>query len=130
MFEYQQSTGVIKAIPTSPWQNHPYLYPGRGYSGAGVFKNNPEAESLKDKGPIPKGEYGILGPPAQTADHGPYVLHLYAKPGTETYGRSGFLIHGDSVTDPGTASKGCIVLDRRIRQIIWESGDRDLRVIP
>jgi type VI secretion system (T6SS) effector TldE1-like protein len=102
---------------------------GIGYSGDPKHKDDWRSVSLQDQGPIPPGNYGILGPPVFTATHGPYVLHLYPKPGTNTFGRSGFLIHGDSIEAPGTASKGCIILPRQVREFIWNSNDRDLRVV-
>lgn len=100
-----------------------------GYSGAGPGKNNPEMQSVHNVGPIPRGDWNIAGPPSNTADHGPYVLRLTPGPETETFGRDGFLIHGDSKSAPGTASKGCVILSREIREQVWESGDRDLEVI-
>jgi hypothetical protein len=48
--------------------------------------------------------------------------------GTNTLGRGGFLIHGDSVRAPGTASQGCIIMDPATRQRISSSGDVDLTV--
>lgn len=44
-------------------------------------------------------------------------------------GRSHFLIHGDSVSHPGGASEGCIILNRTARQTIASSGDNELEVI-
>src|ERR1035438_5538324 len=38
------------------------------------------------------------------------VQALTPESGTNTFGREGFLIHGDSVQNPGTASHGCIIL--------------------
>jgi hypothetical protein len=49
-------------------------------------------------------------------------------PLTETFGRSALMIHGDNRT--GTASEGCIILPRRVRHIIWDSGERKLKVVP
>jgi hypothetical protein len=49
--------------------------------------------------------------------------------GTYTYGRDGFMIHGDSIANPGTASEGCIVLRRNERQAIWESNDHVIEVV-
>jgi len=46
-----------------------------------------------------------------------------------TFGRDGFLIHGDSVRHPGDASEGCIILPRRFRERIWTSEDTDLEVV-
>lgn len=99
-----------------------------GYSGNGDGKNNPAKQDVHNVGPIPQGEWTIVGEPFDTTTHGPFVLRLEPKDGTETFGRSGFLIHGDSVTHPGTASEGCIILPRIMRQTIWSSGERDVLV--
>lgn len=99
-----------------------------GYSGAGIGKNNPAMQNVEDVGPIPQGEWMIVGEPFDTTTHGPYVLRLEPKAGTETFGRDGFLIHGDSIEHPGTASKGCIILPRIMRQTIWSSGEKDVLV--
>jgi len=100
-----------------------------GYSGTGKGKNNPEMQSVRNVGPIPQGDWTITGPPVNTADHGPYVLRLSPKDETETFGRSGFLMHGDSKSAPGTASHGCVIMPRTVREQVWDSGDRDLQVV-
>lgn len=125
MFIYQQSTGRLSSDRVD--DGH---YFAQGYSGQGTGKNNPLVQGVHNVGPIPQGMWGILGPPVDTATHGPYVLHLYAKSGTEAFGRSGFLIHGDSLEHPGQASQGCVILPRTVREHIWNSEDRDWKVIP
>jgi type VI secretion system (T6SS) effector TldE1-like protein len=100
-----------------------------GYSGAGAGKNNPAMQNVRNVGPIPEGDWTIAGPPADTTDHGPYVLKLNPAVGTETFGRSGFLMHGDSKEHPGCASHGCVILPRAVREQVWTSGDRELEVL-
>lgn len=100
-----------------------------GYSGHGVGRNNPALEASHGVGPIPSGLWFIKGPPEDTMEHGPFVLRLQPAPGTLTFGRSGFLIHGDSKHEPGTASLGCIILDRQTREHVWASGIRELLVL-
>jgi Protein of unknown function (DUF2778) len=100
-----------------------------GYSGAGSGKNNPELQNVHNVGPIPQGHWAITGPPADTKTHGPYVLRLTPELETETFGRSGFLMHGDSKERPGTASQGCIIVPRAVREQVWKSGDRNLKVV-
>lgn len=100
-----------------------------GYSGHGEGKNAAVMEAVQGVGPIPEGRWSICGPPSDTETHGPYVLRLEPAAGTNTFGRSGFLIHGDSVSQPGTASRGCIILPRAIREQIWNSNDRQLEVV-
>jgi hypothetical protein len=100
----------------------------QGYSGHGDFKNDPSHEDLKDAGPIPGGLWTIIALIEGQTPHGPYVLRLAPNEGTKTFGRSGFLIHGDSITAPGEASLGCIILPRAAREQIWQSGDIQLVV--
>lgn len=99
-----------------------------GYSGAGEGKNNPAMQSVPNVGPIPLGSY-TAGDPYDTMTHGPFVLRLTPSPANDMFGRAGFLIHGDSVVAPGTASEGCIILDRAVREQIAASADRDVEVV-
>ena len=120
MWKYSQSTGELL--------NDAGEHVAFGYSGAQPDGyNNPEMQSVPDVGPIPQGRWTIVGPPVDMHPEGPYVLHLAPDPGTNTFARSGFLVHGDTAP-PGNASHGCIIFARNIRQIVWESGDTDLLV--
>lgn len=101
---------------------------GTGYSGAGTGKNSPDMQAAVGVGPIPRGAWTISGV-GDSPNTGPFTLILQPNPGTDTEGRSDFRIHGDSIAHPGTASHGCIILSRPIRERIWQSGDRDLEVI-
>jgi len=98
-----------------------------GYSGHGEAKNKPEAEQQVGEGPIPRGAWRI-GAPYDSKNVGPYALPLEPV-GHDAHGRSAFRIHGDSKSAPGTASHGCIILPRAIRERIWKSGDHDLQVL-
>jgi hypothetical protein len=102
---------------------------GSGYSGFGEGKNNPALQNVQDVGPIPCGDWEIVGPPFNHEALGPYVLILQPKRGTETFGRSEFRMHGDSIAHPGEASHGCIIQGHFVRVKVWLSGDRDLQVI-
>jgi hypothetical protein len=121
MWTYAQKTGDLlqdgNAVAT-------------GYSGFDNGKNNPDMQAVHDVGPIPQGDWTIVGPPVNTAAHGPYVLTLTPAQATNTFGRSGFLMHGDAVNAPGTASRGCIIMPRTAREQVWNSGDTDLEVVP
>ncbi len=57
-------------------------------------------------------------------------MPLTPKPDTQVFGRSGFLIHADSIHHPGEASIGCIILAPPIRHEIASDPDRDLEVVP
>lgn len=100
----------------------------RGYAGKGRGKNNPALHGVRSVGPLPRGRW-IIGAPYNSKNTGPYTLMLTPAKGTDTLGRSAFRIHGDSIRAPGTASSGCIILPRAIRQLIWQSLDRDLEVV-
>ncbi len=100
----------------------------KGYSGFGKGKNNPDLQQVPDIGPIPCGIYEIL-PPRDTPTHGPFVLPLQPDAANQMFERSGFLIHGDSIKMPGTASYGCIIMPRAIREGIWASQDHQLKVV-
>lgn len=101
---------------------------GVGYSGAGEHKNNSQSQSLHNLGPIPVGNYTIESP-MDTLTHGPFVLSLTPSPANLMWGRIGFLIHGDSKVAPGTASEGCIIMSRNVREQVWTSGDHELDVV-
>lgn len=101
----------------------------RGYSGFGSGRDDPSAQAIADIGPIPVGGWTISGPPFESDTHGPFVLRLEPDEDTITFGRRGFLIHGDSFQHPGEASQGCIVLPREVREAVWSSGDMDLQVV-
>ncbi|KKC24944.1 tlde1 domain-containing protein [Sphingomonas sp. SRS2] len=105
----------------------------RGYSGNGRGKNNPSMQAARGVGPIPRGRWKV-GKPYASGNTGPFTMPLYADDGKlddvhQPTGRSAFRIHGDSIANPGTASHGCIILPRAIRDLIWSSGDRDLEVV-
>jgi Protein of unknown function (DUF2778) len=99
------------------------------YSGKGEYKNKPEAQNIKNWGPLPCGVYRI-GDPFDDPIHGPDCLRLTPDAANEMYGRDGFLIHGDSIAHPGTASEGCVVTSRANREKIHLSQDRELHVLP
>lgn len=100
---------------------------GTGYSGNGLGLNNPSLEADPDVGPIPRGMYTI-GDFFTDPEKGPLVARLTPQPGTNEFGRSGFELHGDNAELNHSASKGCIVMGRPIRQAIANSGDIELIV--
>ena len=70
----------------------------------------------------------------EALDHpklGPLVMPLLPCEGTETYGRGGFFVHGDSIEFAGLeeASHGCLIFSRQVRLLISLSIDRDLQVV-
>ena len=118
---YSQTTGELKHNGTVVTEN--------GYSGAGTGKNNPAMQSMGNIGPIPQGTYTI-GAARVDRSRGRWTMPLTPDPGTNTFGRTGLLIHADSIHHPGEASTGCIILPPPIRHDIAASTDRRLTVTP
>lgn len=120
MWTYQISTGAIA---------HDGELIGTGYSGFGAGKNNIADIATEGVGPIPPGDYDI-GPLSDGHPRlGPEVMALIPHQSTETFGRSGFFWHGDSISHPGGASHGCICSGPFIRRKVDASTDKLLRAI-
>jgi len=103
MIKYYQSTGEL------------YLDTGevlKGHAGVPRYSNNPEAQHLKNEGPLPRGFYRM------TVHHGDLdnkkapVIILTPCPGNEMFNRDNFLIHGGKFN----ASRGCIIIDGAARR--------------
>jgi hypothetical protein len=116
MWRYEVSTGRLWHLV------------GTGYSGAEEAKNQADLESVRNRGPIPRGKWKMTEK-YDSPNRGPLCIRLEPAYGTDAYGRSAFLIHGDSIKAPGTASEGCIIMPRNVREAVWASGDRDLEVV-
>jgi len=120
MWSYQQSTGKLS--------NAGGQLVATGYSGSPEGKNDPTKQNIHCVGPIPRGLYTI-GAPINSPDHGPFAMHLTPDAANQMFGRSGFLMHGDSIEHPGCASEGCIIMSRPAREAVWSSGDHRLHVV-
>lgn len=120
MWQYEQLTGKL-------YDDRDALI-AIGYSGGGEGKNNPALQNVHNVGPIPIGVYRI-GRGIDTVTHGPLVLPLTPMNPNIMNGRYGFLIHGDSLVQPGTASEGCIIMPRDVRSLINDGGDKFIRVV-
>jgi len=117
---YKQSTGE--------WFHEGELL-GTGYAGRDNGKNNPSMQGVHNIGPIPEGWYTI-GEVITNGGHlGPYVFPLTPDDSNEMFGRGGFFLHGDSISNPGSASNGCIIQNRLVRTHIFQTGDKRLQVI-
>lgn len=102
---------------------------GHGYSGHGDGLNNPSMTNVPDVGPLPPGKYKI-NKPIQDEHVGVFALPLTPDPSNDMHGRSAFFIHGDNPQLNHTASNGCIILVRPLRDAIANSGDDELVVKP
>lgn len=100
-WKFQISTGIL----TRP----DFIIVALGYSGHGEGVNNPGEEDVRNVGPLPEGVYAI-GALEETHGHlGAHVRSLTPIPPTNTFGRSGFYIHGDNSKGDHSASEGCLV---------------------
>lgn len=99
------------------------------YSGYGPAKNDVTACNQAGLGPIPLGVYWI-GEAFESDHSGPNTMRLIpVTPGTNTFGRDAFELHGDSKSHPGAASHGCICAPPGPRQLVADSHDRLLCVV-
>ena len=104
-------------------------YLATGYSGNGKGLNSPHMESVHNIGPIPRGKWDIGDFFDDEEGKGPVVANLEPRDGTETFGRSEFMIHGDNQAANDTASEGCIVAPRFVRAAMRVSPVKLLTVL-
>jgi Protein of unknown function (DUF2778) len=133
---YSQSTGLLWYQPPASLGGGPPGLIGQGYSGNGPGLNNPDMQNVPNVGPIPQGNYDI-GSQGTHYARGldgtliplPGSMSLNPEPGTDTFDRSHFLIHGDTSCQCQNASSGCVILPPSIRNRIGNSGDPVFTVI-
>lgn len=125
MWVYSQRTGKLGHQALGDRTLTPFAL---GYSGHGEGLNNPALQHAPSVGPIPRGLWTI-GSPYDSSSTGPFTLRLHPEPDTDVFGRSAFRIHGDNRLGDRSASHGCIVLARIVREAIHESCDNDLEVV-
>jgi len=123
--EIRTTTNILKTYPAVS-----------GKPNKGKFDYSIERQRLANQGPIPSGAYwispvdiwenslvkSILRSPRSS--WGDYRVTVRVTPGTQTYSRGGFFIHGGESSDiPGSA--GCIDLTNAMNQFI-----KDLKSLP
>lgn len=131
-FIYSQSTGVLGIGVESHDDGGIFTaiaVLAVGYSGAGEHTNQPQSQHLVGKGPIPRGVWFISE--VQTrSDTGPVSVKLLPEDGRKVPGgRSGFFIHGDNKYQNQSASRGCPIFPRYIREFLGNYRGRQLVVI-
>lgn len=133
MFTYNQFSGRLTGTVRDA------IFDYFGYSGCGDGKNNPAMQDAADVGPLPCGLYTIEliadanGNPIDYEHKKAPVFRLVPDSTNEMFGRSGFLIHGDSIAEPGTASHGCMIENKAVRELILDAvrdGNNRLEVRP
>src|SRR5687767_7547919 len=124
-WRYRQKHGALSRVDRDGTE----VVVGHGYSGRNEGLNNPDMQDVPNVGPIPRGRWTI-GAPYDSERIGPFALPLLPDPDTETFGRSAFRIHGDRrLGPPKSASHGCVILSRDLRELIWDSSDTDFEVV-
>lgn len=125
---YSQSTGRLYLADREDVRTHI----ATGYSGARDHVNRSEDEGRVALGPIPRGVWR-MDPPANSPRLGPIAIGLEAADPKAALGRSGFYVHGDNRAADGSASSGCIILDRPTRALMqhlyWGMNVRTILVI-
>lgn len=86
------------------------------YAGAPGFVNDPDADHLRSRGPLPRGLYRLI-----VREHPRFArpaIWLSPFASNEMHGRSGFWLHGDNAKRDRSASTGCIVMGFHDREWI------------
>ena len=102
----------------------------KAYSGKKGFVNNSAFQCVKFTGPIPTGRYRIGKHKKHNIGWGMRLtpIGINNKEMVKICGRDNFLIHGDNTKGNESASKGCIILNKKERLEIVKSGDSILIV--
>ena len=119
-FTYCQSTGIL-TFPDG-------AQTVQCYSGIAEGFDNHAMQDVVNTGPLPVGTY-IIGPAIDHPQCGPLTMRLTPAPETDTFGRSGFCIHGDNTARNHTASHGCVIVPPYPRALIAKADDRVLVVV-
>ena len=139
---YQQSTGNLLYQPLAAQGGGPPQLISRGglgqYAGQNEGLNNPAYQNVQgtgldsNGGPLPQGTYAIGPQQLNVTNVGtrlPASMRLVPDPLNDMFGRKGFLIHGDNGDGDQSASEGCPIIPKNIRNRIGNSNDKILRVV-
>jgi len=125
MWTYEQSTGKLYS-PDGLHVATGYAGGNGGANPAGV--NNHAMQDERNIGPLPVGAYVMDGVVSES-HLGPMVIPLVYERSNQMFGRNGFYIHGDRSSPARSASEGCIILPRAVREEMIASTDKQLVVI-
>jgi len=120
---YVQSTGAFYDPDGNLLENGHAGHHEKDASNNFIYRNQPDKETVKNRGPIPRGQWKIGG---YTSNKGPLTITL-TPVGHNAHGRTDFRIHGNNSTN--TASEGCIIVSRKVRQAVVNSSDKQLEVV-
>ena len=124
MWLYHQDTGQLFS-PTGTLMATGYAGGNEGKNPEGV--NNHDMQDVKSVGPLPVGIY-TFGAVVQESQLGPFAIPLIPDENNEMFGRGGFFCHGDRASPVQSASQGCIIMPRLVRNQMWASSDHTLIV--
>ena len=119
---YEQATGLFTIFDVSDGGVERCLYECEGHSGRDRGRDNPEFQHVRGVGPIPVGMWRC-----RLRQHERFrrpAFKLDPMPGTLPLGRSGFWIHG------GTVSHGCILLSLPAREAVEHYNVSTVEVVP
>lgn len=121
---YEQNTGKLFS-PAGTLMATGYAGGDGGKRSEGV--NNHDMQSVHNVGPLPVGMY-VLGVAVEGSHLGPLAIPLIPDPGNEMFSRGSFFVHGDRADSFQSASDGCVIMPRLVREQIVASEDRVLEV--
>ena len=125
MWIYEQITGNLNR-PDGSFAHTGYAGGNEGKNPEGI--NNHDLQNVRKVGPIPVGFY-TFGEVVLKSHLGPFAIPLIPDKDNEMFGRSGFYCHGDRSDKIKSASEGCIIMPRAIRDEMYASSDKILKVI-
>jgi hypothetical protein len=125
MWTFEQSTGHLRDADGE--------LVATGYAGGNCGKNpdgvnNPDMQYQSCIGPLPEGLY-IFGQPIEQSHLGPFAIPLIPDESNQMFNRGHFYIHGDNAGGNNSASEGCIIMPRSVRNEMWASLDHALQVV-
>jgi hypothetical protein len=124
MWTYSQNSGKL-SDPSGRFMCVGYAGGNCGNNPEGV--DNPDMQDVKSIGPLPRGYY-TFGVPVEGSHLGPFAIPLIPDSENEMHDRGGFFLHGDKIGAYQSASEGCIIMPRDIRNKCSASADHRLQV--
>ena len=122
MMIYSQSTGILTLSDGTTSQGW------AGNNEIGPDENNPDAQYVKNHGPVVQGFYTVQGP-YDDPHLGKLAFKLIPDATNDMEGRGGFCIHGAEFAHPELSSDGCIIQPRATRQAIADHHETRLQVV-
>jgi hypothetical protein len=133
MWTFQQSSGKITA-PDGTIAGLAYAGGNCGNNPEGI--NNPALQAASCVGPLPYGPKAdgtpnmyTMGEPENHPKLGLFAIPLIPDADNSMFGRCSFFWHGDNPKLNQSASEGCIVSARNMRESAWNSGDHRMQVV-